>query len=51
MTEINQLGLGCMGMGRANAEKSARTIHAALDAGIKRYKNFQHGRILQGGRK
>ena len=35
MTEINQLGLGCMGMGRANAEKSARTIHAALDAGIK----------------
>ena len=34
MVDIEKLGLGCMGMGRKNAEKSIRTIHAALDAGI-----------------
>ena len=34
MAKINQLGLGCMSMSRANAEKSARTIRAALDMGV-----------------
>lgn len=34
MMNIKQLGLGCMSMCRKNAEKSTRTIHYALDAGI-----------------
>ena len=34
MTDIKRLGLGCMSMRRQNEEKSIRTIHAALDAGI-----------------
>ena len=34
MTDINRLGLGTMGMHFGNREKSVKTIHAALDAGI-----------------
>lgn len=35
MTDINRLGLGCMGMSsRRNPENSIKTIHAALDSGI-----------------
>lgn len=35
MTDLNRLGLGCMGMScRYNPENSIKTIHAALDAGI-----------------
>lgn len=34
MITISQLGLGCMSMSRNNADKSARTIHYAIDAGI-----------------
>lgn len=35
MTDINRLGLGCMGMSyRRNPENSIKTIHKALDSGI-----------------
>ena len=34
MIDRKRLGLGCMGMNRSNAEGSAATIHAALEAGI-----------------
>lgn len=35
MTDLNRLGLGCMGMSnRRNPENSIKTIHAALDAGV-----------------
>lgn len=35
MTNINRLGLGCMGMSsRRNPENSIKTIHAALERGI-----------------
>lgn len=35
MTNINRLGLGCMGMSsRHNPENSIKTIHAALESGI-----------------
>lgn len=34
MADINRLGLGTMGMHFGNREKSVKTIHAALDAGI-----------------
>ncbi len=35
MTELNRLGLGCMGMSsRRNPEKSVNTIHKAIDSGI-----------------
>ncbi len=34
MQNISRLGLGCMGMSRANEEKSINTIHAALEKGI-----------------
>lgn len=35
MTKLERLGLGCMGMScRRTTEVSAKTIHAALEAGI-----------------
>lgn len=34
MTNINRLGLGTMGMHFGNKERSIKTIHTALDAGI-----------------
>ena len=46
MTDIKRLGLGCMRMNRKNKEKSIRTIHAALDAGITL---FNTGEFYQAG--
>lgn len=34
MTNINRLGLGTMGMNLGNKERSIKTIHTALDAGV-----------------
>ncbi len=46
MKGIERLGLGCMQMNRKNEEKSIRTIHAALDAGITL---FNTGEFYQAG--
>lgn len=34
MTDINRLGLGCMGMNLSNKKQSIETVHYALDHGI-----------------
>lgn len=46
MDRIERLGLGTMSMCRRNKESAIRTIHAALDAGIKL---FNTGDFYQGG--
>lgn len=34
MTDINRLGLGCMGMNMSNKDRSIETVHYALDNGV-----------------
>lgn len=46
MTDINRLGLGCMGMNLSNKDRSIETIHYALDHGITM---FNTGEFYGGG--